>query len=200
MRRHRRLVLIDRLLPLLAAFIGLVALAGAVMVQVNTSAQTARTTEELARLRLSLELLNQRAVELAGAVDNGTAEGLLALQERMDRLERQWAALPEPLSFDPAAASGQPQDDQAREIDPSWPTEDCIPIGTRFMATPGERLPICQSPAVITVSAITTDTVLLEGVGTVVENGSSPLPDTGCTVAVFSADLEGFAEMRVTCR
>jgi hypothetical protein len=197
MRRHRRLVLIDRIIPFLAAFVGLVALAGAVIVQMHSTAERARVAEEMARLRLSVELLTQQTGELAADVDDGTAEGLLALQERMDRLEAQWETVEE------AAVAGiatSPADNTARVVDPSWPTEDCIPTGTRFMATAGEPIPICQTPVVISVSAITDDTVLVDGAGTIVENGFGALPGTGCSVTAFSADVQGFAELRVNCQ
>ena len=45
MRRHRRMVLIDRVIPFLAAGVGLIALAGAVVVQLNAEARTAALLE-----------------------------------------------------------------------------------------------------------------------------------------------------------
>ncbi|HEV7275543.1 MAG TPA: hypothetical protein VGN80_04585 [Devosiaceae bacterium] len=194
MRRYRRLVLIDRIIPFLAAFVGLVALAGSVLVQMHGSAERERIAEEMARLRLSVEMVTRQAEELAAAADDGTAEGLLALQERMDRLEAEWET-----AAAAAPASGR-ADSASRTVDPSWPTEDCIPTGTRFMATPGEPIPICETPVVISVSAITDDTVLVDGAGTIVENGVSQFPDTGCSVTAFSADIQGFAELRVNCQ
>jgi hypothetical protein len=196
MRSHRRLVVTDRVIPFLAAFVGLVALAAAVIVQTDSTSRAARMAEELERLRMSVERLTAQAEEVAAALDDGTAEGLLALQERMNRMEEEWAAMPEATAL--AAAAGA--DSQAREIDPSWPTENCIPIDTRFVATPNEPIPICQSPVVIMVSAITDDTVLVQGAGTMVENGVAAIPGTDCTVTAFSADIQGFAELRVACR
>lgn len=194
MRRYRRLVLIDRVIPFLAAAVGLVALAGSVLVQMQGTAERERIAEEMALLRLSVEVLTQRVGQVAASADDGTAEGLLALQDRMDRLEADWetAAV--------AAPASGPADSAARIIDPSWPTEDCIPTGTRFMATPGEAIPICETPVVVSVSAITDDTVLVEGAGTIVENGISAFPGTGCSVTAFSADIQGFAELRVNCQ
>jgi hypothetical protein len=197
MRRYRRLVLIDRVIPFLAAFVGLVALAGSVIVQMHGTAQRARLAEEMAQLRLSVEQLTQQTGELAVDIDDGTAEGLLALQERMDRLEAEWETVEETAAAGVAAGPG---DNAARVVDPSWPTEDCIPTGTRFMATAGEPIPICQTPVVINVSAITDETVLVDGAGTIVENGFGVLPGTDCTVTAFSADIQGFAELRVNCQ
>ena len=203
MRRNRRLVLIDRLIPFLAAVVGLVALAGAVVVQLNTDAKTKVVTDAVVALQASVDALGERADALAmPAADDGTAAGLLALQDRMAKLERDWTAQQTAAAAAPAVpGSLAPGDVPAAtaEIDPSLPTIDCIPLGTRFMVTPNESYPICQSKAVVKTGMITADTVSIDGIGQVVETGFGSLAGTTCTVMVFSADDAGFAEMRVTC-
>jgi outer membrane murein-binding lipoprotein Lpp len=199
MRRYRRLVLIDRLIPFLAAIVGLVALAGAVAVQLNTDAKTNAVTEAVVALRSSVDELSKRAEAAATPVDDGTAAGLLALQDRMVKLEGEWTEQ-RAAAVAPAAAPGATDAGTATaEIDPNLPTTDCIPLGTRFMVTPGESYPICQSKAVIKTGPITADTVTMDGVGQVVETGFGTIAGTSCTVMVFSADEAGFAEVRVTC-
>lgn len=200
MRRYRRLVLIDRLIPFLAAVVGLVALAGAVAVQLNADAKTSAVTAAMADLRASVDQLSKRTDELGAVADNGTAAGLLALQDRMVKLEGEWtnqqaaaAATPAPLAFGQAAPAA------TAAIDPNLPTTDCIPLGTRFMVTPNESYPICQSTTVVKVGMITADTVSIEGVGQVVATGFGNIIGTKCTAMVLSADAAGFAEMRVTC-
>ena len=84
-------------------------------------------------------------------------------------------------------------------VDPDWPTENCIPIGTRFMASVGDELPICQSPVVIVVNAVTDDNVLVEGTGLITETAFKTIPGSNCRLTVFSADAAGFTEMRVGC-
>ena len=79
------------------------------------------------------------------------------------------------------------------------PTTDCIPLGTRFMAQAGDSFPICKTSVVVEVSAITESSALITGAGPVAAGGFANLPAQGCTVMVFSADLTGFAEMRVSC-
>lgn len=200
MRRYRRLVLIDRLIPFLAAIVGLVALAGAVAVQLNTDAKTKAVTEAVVALRASVDELGKRAETAATPVDDGTAAGLLALQDRMVKLESEWteqktAAAAAPAAVPSAADAGT----ETAEIDPNLPTTDCIPLGTRFMVTPGETYPLCQSKAVVKTGLITADTVDIDGVGQVVETGFGTIAGTSCTVMVFSADEAGFAEVRVTC-
>ena len=200
MRSHRRLVVTERVIPFLAAAVGLLALAGAVIVQVDARQRAEQVSQELARIRLSLDLLSQRTEAVAGAADNGTAEGLLALQDRMNKLEEDWANRPPPVAAvagpaaDPALAAAEPA-----AIDPDLPTTDCIPKGTRFMGVTGESYTICQSPAVVRVSAVTADSVVVEGAGVITETTSGSLAGTSCTLMVFSADVEGFAEMRVNC-
>lgn len=199
MRRYRRLVLIDRVIPFLAAFVGLIALAGAVVAQMSSEARTQAVTAEIAAVRASIEQFTQQA---AAPVDDGTAEGLLALQDRMNRLETDWQMQKEAVASAPAApavATPADQPAQAAEIDPSLPTTDCIPLGTRFMVTPNETYPLCQSKQQVQVGMITGDTVEVAGAGTIVETGFGTLAGSTCTVMVFSADPAGFAEMRVTC-
>lgn len=195
MRRNRRMILIDRVIPFLAAGVGLIALAGSVVVQMNTDARTAAVMREMAELRRTVEAVALRAETVASAQDDGTAEGLLALQDRMVALEDQVATSAAEL---PATAPG-PAPTAVAEIDPDLPTTDCIPLGTRFMVIPDESYPMCQSATVIQVGAITGESVDVLGAGPIIETGFGRIVGTECTVMVFSADIEGFAEMRVNC-
>jgi hypothetical protein len=209
MRRYRRMVLMDRSIPFLAAVVGLLALAGAVLVQARLDRRP-DISEDLLALQHSIEALRQRTEllarndeVLAAADDDGTIDALLALQDRMHKLE---LALDErPLlqgatamaegggAYTPAAGEAPAQ------IDPSWPTADCIPLGTRFMVATGDSIAICQTPVVVKVSAITADNVLTENAGVVNETASQSIPGSNCSLMVFSAEAEGFAEMRVSC-
>lgn len=202
MRRHRRILLTERLIPFLAALVGLLALAGAVLVQVNAERHAARLAAEMQALEVAVEQLKQRADELAAADDDGTAEGLLALQERLQVLEEAWETLSSapPPAETAGTATGAAADNPARVIDPSWPTENCIPTGTRFIAMPNESYPICESPAVVRLSAITEGNVVIDGGGVIGVNGIGALPGTSCSASLLSADAEGFAELRVTCQ
>lgn len=210
MRRYRRMVLIDRFIPFLAALVGLVALAGSVVVQINTASETAALRAELAAMRTATETVTRHADALAreignldGAADDGTAEALLALQDRMAKLEdaakatlaTTGLAAPAPLSSDPQA-----QASVVKPIDPNLPSKDCIPLDTRFMVTPGDSFVICQSKVVIEAASIMSDMVALADGTSIIEGSSTNLPGTNCTAMVFSADIEGFAEMRVNCQ
>jgi hypothetical protein len=206
-RRHRRMVLMDRVIPFLAAVVGLLALAGAVLVQITADTRTRETAAEVVALRESVDALTRKAEQLAltdealaAADDDGTIDAMLALQERMNALESAWEARTVTASAGSeggsfaTAAGGAPA-----EIDPSWPTTDCIPLGTRFMASTGDSIAICKTPVVVKVSAITGDNVLTENAGVINETASQPIPGTNCSLMVFAAEAEGFAEMRVSC-
>ncbi len=179
---------------------GLIALGGAVIVQMDGSARSRAVLEELGKVRTSIEGLEQRADALAAADDDGTAAGLLALQDRMNRLEADWQTQQQAAAALPAApAPGGEAATASTEIDPSLPTTDCIPLGTRFMVTPNETYPLCQTKTELKVGMITGESVDITGAGQIVETGFGAIVGTGCTVMVFSAEAEGFAEVRVTC-
>lgn len=205
MRRYRRLVTIDRVIPFLAALVGLIALAGAVMAELSSEARTRAVTAELASVKASVDQLVQTVSATAPEpADDGTVEALLALQDRMVKLEADWEAQKELVASLPAAPAESdpaPGDQPAKEaaIDPNLPTTDCIPLGTRFMVTPNETYPLCQSRHQVKVGMITADSVEVAGAGTIVETGFGTLAGSTCTIMVFSADPAGFAEMRVTC-
>lgn len=205
MRRNRRMVLIDRLIPFLAALVGLVALAGSVVVQSNVGAETAAVRAEIAQARIAMDLVVQRTENLSARLDaggdpadDGTAEALLALQDRMVKLEEtaNSSASPSPsplVQGDAAAAADRP-------IDPDLPTVDCIPQGTRFMVTTSDGFPVCQSRIVIKAAAISGEMVALDNGVTLVLGTPSPLPGGQCTASLLSTDAAGFAELRVDCR
>ena len=104
MRRYRRLVLIDRVIPFLAAVVGLIALAGAVAVQLNADAKTSAVTAAMMELRSSVDALGKQTDALPAAANDGTAAGLLALQDRMNRLEAEWGAQKTALATAPVVA------------------------------------------------------------------------------------------------
>lgn len=217
----RRLALLDRSIPLLAALIGLIALAGAVLVEMRTDDRTRQIAAEMADLRTGIAQLQRQQADLAKAQDNGTVEGLLALQDRIARLEdaaRQAAAQPSvPSSTDlaplttpptrpPEAATGEATASPAPSGTGTGASTsagagggDCIPVGLRFMATPNQTYPLCETKLAVKVGTIGDGTVDITGTGTVAANSFGTIPGSECTVTVYSADPAGFAELRVSC-
>ncbi len=195
MHPDRRLVLTDRIIPFLAALVGLVALAAAVVVHQQSLSQDQMLGEEMARLRQEIVVLNQRNEALSTRIDqtgdDSAGQALLALQERIEQLEAAGAPLAAPAPLE----VGQPA-----AIDPNLPSEDCIPQGTRFMVALGDSFPICQSEVVVTASAISAELVALDNGVSLVAGTLAPLPGGACTASLLSADNAGFAELRVDCR
>jgi hypothetical protein len=211
----------DRLIALLAALVGLIALGGALLVHNSATAVMTRQAAEIAQLKASLTLINQqpssspRPEDAPAREDDGTAAALLALQNRIVTLEQTarvqaaeldaartaLAEAPPPAAAETSVADAtQPPSSTApAALTADGPTSDCIPLGTRFMAQAGDSFPICKTSVVVEVSAVTENSALVTGAGPVAAGGFANLPTQGCTLMVFSADLTGFAEMRVSC-
>ncbi len=212
----------DRLIALLAALVGLIALGGALLVHNSATAVMQRQSAEIAELKASLSLVSQQQTAVLSPrpdaappkpEDDGTTDALLALQSRIVTLEQTTraqaadlesarqalAAAPIPAPVTEVAAVQPTSSDAPAALTSDGPTTDCIPLGTRFMAQAGDSFPICKTSVVVEVSAITENSALVAGAGPVAAGGFANLPAQGCTVMVFSADLSGFAEMRVSC-
>ncbi|MEQ1770133.1 MAG: hypothetical protein ABL879_09860 [Devosia sp.] len=193
----------DRLISLLAALVGLIALAGAILVELHGSMERQAISSELAAIKVSLADLQQRpVVQDTAEEDNGVIDALLALQSRIATLENgaKAAQVISPLPQDAPSATGA----SAITADgptTDGPTTDCIPIGTRFMATTGDETAICKTNVVVKVSDVTDGTAFIDEAGPVAVGAFGRLGFGGCTIMVFSADVaSGFAEMRVTCQ
>jgi uncharacterized Zn-binding protein involved in type VI secretion len=191
----------DRIIALLAAFVALIALAGALMVQRGADAAMARQSLEIATLREALSRSadasqpSQAAADLTSVID--------ALESRLASLEAGVATISaappaeEPVPVE--AAQLPAQSAQPAILAAGGPTEDCIPLGTRFVAQTGDSFAICGTPVVVEVTSVTEGSVLVAGAGPVTAGGFANLPAQGCTIMVFTADMSGFTEMRVTC-
>jgi hypothetical protein len=189
----------DRLLLFTTAIVGLIALAGTMVVQYEAQQRFQRMEVEMDNIRINIDRAATEAREaLATAreaavpIDDGSIDAILALQDRLAVLEERGI-----LPMTPGGL--QTGEQQAIAAGLEGPTADCIPLGTRFMTQIGDKFPICHTPVVIDVVAITGDTATVHNAGTVVENGTSAIEGTPCQVTLLSADVEGFAEMRVGC-
>ncbi|MEO7221701.1 MAG: hypothetical protein ABIY37_04445 [Devosia sp.] len=213
----------DRLIALLAALVGLIALGGALLVHNSATAVMQRQATEIAALKESMKsapTANFAPVQAMPAPiaksDPKTAETVAALERRLSSLEQTTstqaielaaarAALDAraDLSAAPvtevAAAEPPPSSANPAAYAEDGPTSDCIPLGTRFMAQTGDSFPICKTTAVVNVSAVSDGSAIVEGAGAVAAGGFANLGVQGCTIMVFSADVSGFAEMRVSC-
>jgi len=210
----------DRLIALLAALVALISLGGALLVHNNATAVMTRQAGEIAQLKASLTLINQQQSGIspsrpaANPAADGAAEALLALQNRVASLEATTrdqasaldaarAALAEAGAAAPVTAvalADQPAASPSpAALSADGPTEDCIPLGTRFMAQAGDSFPICRTKVVVDVADVAEGSAMVEGAPPIAAGGFGNLPVAGCTLMVFSADVTGFAEMRVSC-
>ena len=286
----------DRVISLLAALVGLIALGGAILVHTNGDAQRSEMASQIAQLKVSVDLLSQQtagarpaatapaapsipsaeppiseyvaaetpssssaaapssasssalpapppllvasapsaasseqpssssvAPSSSSAASSAEPDGQIAevkaLQDRIASLEQAIAdqasqldaakaaqsAAPPSSASSPQVAAIAPGDAAApgganpAAIDASGPTKDCIPIGTRFMATTGDNFPICKTKVVVKVAAVSDGFATINGAGDIATGGSGTLPK-GCNVMVFSADDSGYAELRVSCQ
>lgn len=265
----------DRVISLLAALVGLIALGGAILVHTNGDTQRNQMAAEIAQLKLSVGLITQQQQRPAPGAQPATSPASAAEAVAPAAEPSSSAAViePAPSSEVPivtVASSGEPASelqpppslaasssqeaipavttdmtallariaqlekttqDQASQLEearsklselPSGeaaaqvaaaspsssampaalaadgPTTDCIPLGTRFMGTTGDKFPICKTKLVVKVAAVTDGLATITGPGDVAAGAFGAL-DKGCSVMVFSADTSGYAEMRVTC-
>ena len=210
----------DRLIALLAALVGLIALGGALLVHNSATATMQRQATEIAALKDALKTTGPAPVAApaptSGEPDSRTAETIAALEGRIAALEHTTSTQATELAAARAALDARADTNpsmivtEAAEEQPAsstapaayaedGPTTDCIPLGTRFMAQSGDSFPICKTRAVVNVSAVSEGSAIVEGTGPVAAGGFANLPVQGCTVMVFTADSAGFAEMRVSC-
>jgi hypothetical protein len=216
----------DRLIALLAALVGLIALGGALLVHNSATATMQRQATEIAALQEALNAApaaapapTQSSPAPVATPDAKTAETVAALERRIASLEQTTstqatelaaaratldaradiaASTPEPVT-EVAAVEPPPSSATPTAYNANGPTTDCIPLGTRFMTQSGDSFPICKTNVVVNVSSVTEGSAIVEGAGAVTAGGFANLPAQGCTVMVFTADAAGFAEMRVSC-
>ena len=221
----------DRVISLLAALVGLIALAGAVLVATNGDLERRELATQIAQLKTGMALTNQRAPDAASpssasapAIDD-MASSIKQLEARIGTLEATiasqasaLAAAPAPSSAPvaaPSSASASADENSVAMLQPSempsqaanpaalsadGPTKACIPLGTRFMAKAGDNFPICKTKVVVKVAGVSDGLATLIGAGDIAAGATVPLSVAGCQAMVISADLSGYAELRVTCQ
>ena len=216
----------DRLIALLSALVGLIALGGALLVHNSATANMQRQATEIAALKDAVASAEPVAIPAAvesapsrPAENTETVETIAALERRIASLEQTSNTQAIELAAARAALDARadltisapvtevaivepgpaPTSETASALAAGGPTTDCIPLGTRFMAQSGDSFPICKTQVVIDVSAVTDGSAIVTGAGPIAAGGFGNLPVQGCTLMVFTADTSGFAEMRVSC-
>ena len=178
-------------LPLILGTIGLTAGLGALgttlWMWAEANREVLRLSNELAQLRVSLELYARN-----GSANATPAADIAALTERVDALEQ--ASVPAAVSEPAAPTASVPA------VTP--PGEDCLPPGMRLLVAMGDSYAVCGQPAVVDVAMIDNGYITLGDGTTIPSGGTMPLPNSSCTIGVTSSGdegLTGYAEIRVAC-
>lgn len=165
----------DRLIALLAALVGLIALGGALMVHNSATAVMQRQATEIAALKQAVASAERVAIPAAvesapskpAEADTKTAETVAALERRIASLEQASstqaielaaarAALDAradmissqaPVTEVAAAEPAPPSSATPAAYTEDGPTKDCIPLGTRFMSQSGDSFPSARPPS-----------------------------------------------------
>lgn len=184
------------ILGFVAGLVGVAALGASGWVYSQTQRDIVRLSTDIAQIRLSLELFGQQQRAVVPAQEDDAA--LTDLSNRLAVLEQNWRetpaepaapALPEidaPVATGAAAAAGG----------------DCLPTGTRFLVSAGDRYPICGSEGIVEIGSVDNGFMTLSNGTVIAAGGNIALPNSACMIGVVSAGdggMTGFAEIRVTC-
>lgn len=178
-------------LGLAALLAGLAALGASAFVYNQTQRELRRAATDIAQLRLSMELFARQQ-----GTPSGTDQASLQdLSNRLAILEANWRGAP---SGPAPALPALPEAGGSAAADGG----DCLPTGTRFLVSSGDRYPVCGTTGVVEIGAVDNGFIAL-GDGTIIAAGGTVgLPSTNCMIGVVSAGedgMTGFAEIRVTC-
>jgi outer membrane murein-binding lipoprotein Lpp len=196
------------LITYLAAIVAIIALGGAVYLDQQNRARMAELSGQVAALKSAVDALPvtmKGSAPLAAPApqpNDGTIEALLALQKRIAALEAagvdpQTTGAIAPVSE--ASATGPAPEMVGKTQLADGPTKNCIPIGTRFLATAGDSYPICRTTAVVKIKDVTMEGVLLSSGKMVLAGETGPVGFGTCALNVVTTDMDGFADLKVTC-
>lgn len=177
------------MLAFVAGLVGVAAIAATAFVFSETQRELRRLSGEIAQIKISLELFARNQTNAPAAPELGELEARLTVLESVWRSGSQadGTSLPVlPVPPGPSAVSDG----------------DCLPAGTRFLVTAGDRYPVCGTQGMVEVLSVGAVDIAF-GDGTAVAiGGSTTLANTSCTLGVLSANadgLSGYGEIRVNC-
>ena len=186
--RHR--LPLANILSFVVGLVGIAALAATAFVYNDTQREIVRLSTDIAQLRVSLELFGRQQGTPSGT-DNAA---LTDLANRLAILEESWRSTPAAATTLPATPAAAPAATAAGG--------DCLPTGTRFMVSAGDRYPVCGTGAVVEIGAVDNGFISLADGTVIAQGGSIALPNSACMIGVVPSDggsISGFAEIRVTC-
>ena len=186
----RRRLPLANILSFVVGLVGIAALAATAFVYNDTQREIVRLSTDIAQLRVSLELFGRQQGTPSGT-DNAA---LTDLANRLAILEENWRGAPAAATTLPAIPAATPAATAAGD--------DCLPTGTRFMVSAGDRYPVCGTGAVVEIGAVDNGFISLADGTVIAQGGNIALPNSACMIGVVPSDggsISGFAEIRVTC-
>jgi hypothetical protein len=188
--RPNRLVLATAVLSIV---FGLGAMVASAWVYSEAQRDLRQLLSDLAQMRVSLELFARQ--QTAGP-DLDEVYG--RLQQVEQSVRDAIAAIPTPQD----TSAGVPAIPSVG-LGPSAQSDgDCLPPGTRFLVTTGDRYPVCGTQGVLEILSVGALDIALGDGSAIAIGGSTTLPNTSCTVSVLSANadgMSGYGEIRVNC-
>lgn len=185
----RRRLPLANILSFVVGLVGVAALGATAFVYNDTQREIVRLSTDIAQLRVSLELFGRQQ----GTPSGTDSAALTDLANRLAILEENWRTPPAAATL-PAIPAAPPAATAAGG--------DCLPTGTRFMVSAGDRYPVCGTGAVVEIGAVDNGFISLADGTIIAQGGNIALPNSACMIGVVPSDggsISGFAEIRVTC-
>jgi hypothetical protein len=175
-------------IAVLSILFGLGAIVASAWVYSEAQRDLRQLASDVAQLRVSLELFARQQTEApdAGEVYARLMEIEQSVREAIASIPETTAPAMPPLGLGPSAQSDG----------------DCLPPGTRFLVTTGDRYPVCGTQGVVEILSVGALDIALGDGSAVAIGGSTTLANTSCTVSVLSANadgMSGYGEIRVNC-
>lgn len=191
-RPARRRMPLSNVLSFGVGLVGIAALGASAWTYSETQREVVRLSTDIAQLRVALELYG-RQQGTPSTTDNAN---LTDLSNRLSILEQDWRSAPVPTA---ATTTALPTTTAAA---PTAISGDCMPTGTRFLVSAGDRYPVCGFDGTVEIGGVDNGFMSLADGTVIAAGGNIPLPNSACMIGVVSAGqdgMTGFAEIRVTC-
>jgi hypothetical protein len=175
-------------IAVLSILFGLGAIVASAWVYSEAQRDLRQLASDVAQLRVSLELFARQQTEApdVGEVYARLMEIEQSVREAIASIPETTAPVTPSLGLGPSAQSDG----------------DCLPPGTRFLVTTGDRYPVCGTQGVVEILSVGALDIALGDGSAVAIGGSTTLANTSCTVSVLSANadgMSGYGEIRVNC-
>jgi type II secretory pathway pseudopilin PulG len=190
------------ILGFVVGLVSIAAIGASTWVFMQTQRDIVRMSQQIAEIKLSLELFGRQQAPVADQTGSVGSAELLDLSNRIAILEENWrsaAAVPAPA---PSSSLPPLPSEAGDNAAPVATGGDCLPTGTRFMVASGDSYPVCGTSGVLEIGSVDNGFMTLADGTVIAQGGTVGLPGTRCMVGMVPSDggtISGFAEIRVTC-